>query len=105
MSNKKTKPFVIAIVGPTAIGKSAYAVALAKKIKGEIISADSRQIYRGLDIGSGKVQRDQKHNVQRITHNENKKKENSKDYGLLTTDYFHSGVPHHMLDVASPKKV
>lgn len=75
MSNK-TKPFVVAIVGPTAVGKSAYAVTLAKKLNGEIISADSRQIYRGLDIGSGKITK--------------------KEMG---------DIPHHLLDVASPKKV
>jgi len=70
------KPFVIAIVGPTAIGKSDYAVKLAKKIGGEIISADSRQVYKGLNIGSGKV--------------------TEKEMG---------GIPHHMLDIANPKKV
>ena len=42
------------ITGPTASGKTAKAVALAKAIDGEIISADSRQIYRGMDIGTGK---------------------------------------------------
>jgi len=45
---------VVCIVGPTASGKTALAVRLAKKYDGEIISADSRQIYEGLDIGSGK---------------------------------------------------
>lgn len=45
----------IIIVGPTASGKSDLAIKLAKKFKGEIISADSRQIYKGLDIGAGKV--------------------------------------------------
>lgn len=69
-------PRIIVIVGPTASGKSAYAVKLAKKINGEVISADSRQVYKGLDIGTGKIT----------------KKEMR-------------GVPHHMLDVASPKKV
>lgn len=64
---------VIAIVGPTASGKSKLAVELAQVIKGEIISADSRQVYRGLDIGTGK-----------ITKRE-----------ML-------GIPHHMLNVASP---
>lgn len=64
------------IVGPTASGKSALAVALAKKFNGEVISADSRQIYKGLDIGTGKIT----------------KKEMS-------------GVPHHMLDIASPRRV
>jgi len=67
---------VIVIVGPTASGKSAYAVELAHKLGGEVISADSRQVYKGLDIGTGK-----------ITKREMK------------------GVPHHMLDISSPKKV
>src|SRR3989344_6081667 len=46
---------IIAIVGPTATGKSALAVKIAKKIEGEIISADSRAVYQGLDIGADKV--------------------------------------------------
>lgn len=48
------KPSLIVITGPTASGKTARAVHLAKAIGGEIISADSRQIYRGMDIGTGK---------------------------------------------------
>jgi tRNA dimethylallyltransferase len=67
---KKTK--VVAIVGPTAAGKSDCAVKLARKFGGEVISADSRQAYRGLDIGSGK-----------ITAREMR------------------GVPHHCLDIWS----
>ncbi len=66
---------IIIIVGATATGKSAFAVTLAKKIHGEIISADSRQVYRGLDLLSGKIT----------------KKEMQ-------------GIPHHMLDIVSPKK-
>lgn len=66
---------IIVILGATATGKSDLAVQLAKKYKGEIISADSRQVYKGLDIGTGKVT----------------KKEMS-------------GVPHYMLDVVNPKK-
>ena len=66
---------IIVIVGPTAVGKSALAVRLAKKLNGEIISADSRQVYRGLNIGTGKIT----------------KKEMA-------------GVPHHLLDVTDPKK-
>lgn len=65
---------IIVIVGPTASGKSDLAVRIAKKVEGEIISADSRQVYRGMDIGTGKI---------------TKKR-------ML-------GVPHHLLDVASPK--
>ena len=49
------KQKIIAIVGPTAVGKSKMAVMLAKKFDGEIISADSIQIYKTLNIGSAKV--------------------------------------------------
>lgn len=63
------------IVGPTASGKSALAIQLAKKVNGEVISADSRQVYRGMNIGTGKVT----------------KKEMA-------------GIPHHLLSVADPKK-
>lgn len=66
---------IIVILGPTASGKSDLAVKLAKKFNGEIISADSRQVYKGMDIGTGK-----------ITKKEMK------------------GVRHHLLDVVSPKK-
>ena len=69
------KPKIIAVVGPTSSGKSALGVFLAKKLGGEIISADSRQVYRGLDIGTGKV-----------------------------TKREMRGIPHHLLDVANPKK-
>src|SRR3990167_325023 len=75
MMQRRRMEKVIAIVGPTASGKSALGIFLAQKIKGEIISADSRQVYRGLDIGTGKVT----------------KKEMA-------------GVPHHLLDVVSPRK-
>ena len=50
----KIKPKIIAIVGPTASGKTAVGVELAKEFNGEIVSADSRQIFRGLDLGTGK---------------------------------------------------
>ena len=66
---------VLVILGPTASGKSDLAVRLAKKFKGEVISADSRQVYKGLDIGTGKITR--------------------KEMG---------GIPHHLLDVADPRK-
>jgi tRNA dimethylallyltransferase len=48
------KPKIIAIVGPTASGKTALGIALAQKYHGEIVSADSRQVYRGMDIGTAK---------------------------------------------------
>ena len=50
MNNK-----VVIIYGPTAVGKSSIAISLAKQINGEIISADSMQIYRYMDIGTAKV--------------------------------------------------
>jgi tRNA dimethylallyltransferase len=67
---------VVVIVGPTASGKTSLGIELAKRIHGEVVSADSRQVYRGLDLGSGKV-----------TYEEMQ------------------GVPHHMLDVADPNMV
>jgi len=69
--NKK----LIVILGPTASGKSELAIKLAKKLNGEVVSADSRQVYKGMDIGTGK-----------ITKKEMK------------------GIPHYLLDVALPKK-
>lgn len=52
---------IIVVAGPTSSGKSDLAIALARKFNGEIISADSRQVYRGMDIGTGKVtQREQR---------------------------------------------
>lgn len=49
-----SKPVVLLVVGPTAIGKSKLAIELAKRLDGEIVNADSRQIYRGMDIGTAK---------------------------------------------------
>lgn len=49
------KPKVIIITGPTAVGKTKLGLELAKQLGGEIISADSVQVYRGLDVGSDKV--------------------------------------------------
>ena len=71
---KKQK--IVVIVGPTASGKTALGIRLAKQFNGEVISADSRQVYRRLDIGTGKV-----------------------------TKREMAGVKHHMLDVASPRRV
>ena len=48
-------PRIVVIVGPTASGKSALAIALAAHVGGEVVSADSQQVYRGMDIGTGKV--------------------------------------------------
>ncbi len=68
MSNK-----VIAVVGPTASGKTSYAVELAKKLDGEVISADSRLVYKGLNIGTAKPTIDEM-----------------------------QGIPHYMIDVVEP---
>lgn len=54
---------VIAIVGPTASGKTAYSIELAKRINGEIISADSRLVYKGFDIGAAKPTKDEMQGV------------------------------------------
>ena len=66
---------LVVILGQTASGKSDLAVKIAKKFKGEVVSADSRQVYKGMDIGTGK-----------ITKKEAK------------------GIPHHLLNITSPKK-
>lgn len=84
---KNTLDKTIIIMGPTASGKSDLAILLAQKYNGEIISADSRQVYRGMDIGTGKVIRDLVTN-----HPE------------LVEEYFSEGIRHHLLDVASPKR-
>ncbi len=59
MKQETKKPLVI-LTGPTAVGKSALAVALARQIGGEIISADSMQVYRHMDIGSAKITREER---------------------------------------------
>ncbi|MEW6232591.1 MAG: isopentenyl transferase family protein, partial [Chloroflexota bacterium] len=66
-------PALIVIVGPTAVGKSALALELAGSLGGEIVSADSRQVYRYMDIGTGKPSREDR-----------------------------SRVPHHLIDVVDP---
>ena len=54
---------VVAIVGPTAVGKSALALRLAKSLDGEIVSADSRQVYRFMDIGTAKPSAEERADV------------------------------------------
>lgn len=68
-----TLPKVVAVVGTNASGKSALGIELARRYGAEIISADSRQVFRGLDLGSGKVTQEET-----------------------------QGVPHHMIDVREP---
>ena len=66
------QPLII-LTGPTAVGKTELSVRLAKAVNGEIISADSMQVYRHMDIGSAKITREEMY-----------------------------GVPHHLIDVLEP---
>ena len=67
---------LLTILGPTACGKTSFATQLAATLGGEIISADSRQVYRGMDLGTGKD----------------------------LADYVVNGqaIPYHLIDIASP---
>jgi len=76
MREKINKPKVLVILGPTASGKTSLGVKLARKFSGEIISADSRQVYRGMDIGTGK------------------------DLGEYGRGF--QKVPYHLIDVVDP---
>lgn len=67
------KPFIVVVVGPTASGKTELSVALAKKINGEVISGDSMQVYRQMDIGTAKVTQEEM-----------------------------EGVPHHLINILNP---
>lgn len=68
------KPKVIAVVGATASGKTAFAIELAKQLDGEVISADSRLVYKGFDIGTAKPTIEER-----------------------------EGIPHHMIDIVEPE--
>lgn len=85
----------IVIVGPTASGKSALAVRLAKKFNGEVISADSRQVYRGLNIGTGKVPG--KWISQNVATNQ-------RSYGSCNI-FVYKKIPHYCIDFVPPKKI
>lgn len=69
------KNTVIAIVGPTAVGKTALSIEIAQKLSGEIISGDSMQVYKGMDIGTDKISSEQM-----------------------------QGIPHYMIDIIQPNK-
>jgi len=71
-----SQPFLILIVGPTAVGKTEIAIQVAEQINGEIVSADSRLFYRGMDIGTAKP-----------THEEKAR------------------VPHHLINIANPDEI
>ena len=74
LTKNEKRPLII-LTGPTAAGKTQLSIALAKAVGGEIISADSMQVYRGMDIGSAKIR-------------------------PLETE----GVPHHLIDVLDPRE-
>jgi tRNA dimethylallyltransferase len=71
----KQKKKLIVLIGPTAVGKTALSIYLAKKFNGEIISGDSMQIYRGMDIGTAKIKKEEM-----------------------------EGVPHHLIDIKEPEE-
>ena len=54
---------IICIVGPTGIGKTKLSIELAKKLKGEVINADSTQVYKGMDIATAKVTEEEKQDI------------------------------------------
>ncbi|MFA5871694.1 MAG: tRNA (adenosine(37)-N6)-dimethylallyltransferase MiaA [Parcubacteria group bacterium] len=91
---------IIIVLGPTSSGKSDIAIKLAKKFDGEIISADSRQIYRGLDIGTGKVPRDKKSLA--LRNSESSARRRKKPSFDLQKVYFSHGISHYMIDIISP---
>lgn len=76
LSPPSPRPPVVCLVGPTAVGKSAVAVELAERLNAEIVCADSRQVYRGMDIGTAKP-----------------------------TPAEQTRVPHHLLDLVAPDEV
>ena len=68
------QPLII-LTGPTSVGKTELSVRLAKQVNGAVISADSMQVYRGMDIGTAKI-----------------------------TPEEMGGIPHHLIDILSPKE-
>ncbi len=71
--SEPTLPPVVVVTGPTAAGKTVLAIALAKRFNGEIVNADSVQVYRGMDIGSAKPSMEER-----------------------------AGIPHHLIDIVEP---
>src|SRR5688500_10187227 len=70
------KPSLILVIGPTAVGKTEFAIQLAERLDGEIVSADSRLFYRGMDIGTAKPTREEQ-----------------------------ARLPHHLIDIANPDEI
>ena len=86
---------LVVILGPTASGKTKLAIKLASRFNGEIISADSRQVYRGMDIGTGKDLDDYK-----IQETKNKKQETRRRHLPMSP---RCKIPHHLIDIINPK--
>ena len=72
MEQNEKKPLII-LTGPTAVGKTELSIELAKAVNGEILSADSMQVYRGMDIGTAKIKKEEM-----------------------------QGIPHYMIDELDP---
>src|ERR1051325_4276788 len=90
---RPSKPKLIAVVGPTASGKTDLAIAIAKKFGGEIISADSRQLYRGTEIGSDIIAGEWKK-----AEGENGRRQKGRRV------YVAKGVAHHLIAFRTPDK-
>ena len=76
LEKKSVLPKVIVIYGPTACGKTGLSIEIAKSLETEIISTDSRQIFRDMDIGTGKIREEEK-----------------------------QGIIHHMIDIINPNDI
>lgn len=75
LKKQHTKPPLIILTGPTAAGKTALSLKLARAVRGEIISADSMQVYKGMDVGTAKIMEDER-----------------------------EGIPHHLIDILEPDR-
>jgi tRNA dimethylallyltransferase len=95
MSNNQK---IIVILGPTSSGKSDVAILLAKKFDGEIISADSRQVYRGMDIGTGKIINDFSVPKSKVESRKSKVELNDPKFSV----YWSEGIAHYGIDIVSP---
>jgi len=93
------KKTVIAIVGPTAVGKTKLSIEVAKQVNGEIISGDSMQVYKNMDIGTAKVTKQEMHG---IPHHMIDTKEPNEDYSVAE---FQHDVQASINEITSRKKV
>jgi len=87
---------LIIILGPTASGKTEMAIKLAKKFGGEIVSADSRQIYKGMDIATDKPSRTQNLKLKTQNHNSKLKTKKNKESFIV------KNIPHYLIDIINP---